>query len=93
MNGSILTIYMQVWHLQPDSQVAAAVYEGSCTWLDAVVYDLTTLKADSTGYASGTTVVANAQAVPTMGWYIGVVPGTNAHATAQMLACGNVQAI
>jgi hypothetical protein len=93
MDGSRLTIYLQVWHLQPNTQTAAAVYEGSCTWLNDVVYDLTPLTADSTGYAGATTVIANAQAVPSNGWYIGVVPGTNAHATTQMLACGNVQAI
>jgi hypothetical protein len=59
-NGS-LTVTVKASGLLPGSTHASALHLGSCQWLDAVLYDLPKLTADSNGNASATITINHAQ--------------------------------
>jgi hypothetical protein len=90
-NGS-LTITVQASGLVPGSTHASSLHLGSCQWLDAVLYDLPKLTADSSGNASASITIAHAQAIsPTNNWYIAVdYNSTLNRAYFMPISCGNV---
>jgi hypothetical protein len=92
-NGA-LTITVKASGLLPGSTHASALHLGSCQWLDAVLYDLPKLTADSTGNASATITINHAQAIsPTNNWYVAIdYNATLNRAYFMPVSCGNVVA-
>jgi hypothetical protein len=92
-NGA-LTVTVNASGLLPGSSHASALHLGSCQWLDAVLYDLPTLMADSSGNASATITINHAQALsPTNNWYVAVDYNTTLNRAYFMpVSCGNVVA-
>jgi len=90
-NGS-LTITLKASGLPPGSTHASALHLGSCQWLDAVLYDLPKLTADSSGNASASITIDHAQAIsPTNNWYIAVdYSSTLNRAYFMPISCGTV---
>ena len=59
-NGSLM-ITLKASGLLPGSTHASALHLGSCQWLDAILYDLPKLTADSSGNASASITIAHAR--------------------------------
>jgi hypothetical protein len=87
-----LTITLKASGLPPGSTHASALHLGSCEWLDAVLYDLPKLTADSSGNASASITIDHAQAIsPTNNWYIAIdYNSTLNRAYFMPVSCGNV---
>ncbi len=90
-NGSLM-ITLKVSGLLPGSTHASALHLGSCQWLDAVLYDLPKLTADSNGNASASITIDHAQAIsPTNNWYIAIDYNPTLNRSYFMpVSCGNV---
>jgi hypothetical protein len=71
-NGS-LTVTVKASGLLAGSTHASALHLGSCQWLDAVLYDLPKLTADSNGNASATITINHAQPPSSANsWYVAI---------------------
>jgi hypothetical protein len=90
-NGS-LTITVKASGLVPGSTHASALHLGSCQWLDAVLYDLPKLTADSSGNASASITIDHAQPISASNnWYIAIdYNSTLNRAYFMPVSCGNV---
>ncbi|HEY7022534.1 MAG TPA: hypothetical protein VH349_15560 [Ktedonobacterales bacterium] len=87
-----LTITVKASGLAPSSTHASALHLGSCQWLDAVLYDLPKLTADSSGNASASITIDHAQPVSASNnWYIAIdYNSTLNRAYFMPISCGNV---
>jgi hypothetical protein len=91
--NSQLTVKLTVSGLEPGSQHAAFVSQGTCQQQSSQkVFGLTALKGDNSGNASSTTVISPVQSAPSTAWYVVVTRGTNLNSfiDAAPIACGNV---
>jgi hypothetical protein len=90
-NGT-LTVTVNASGLLPGSTHAAALYLGSCQWLDTVLYDLPKLSADNNGNASATITINHAQPISASNnWYIAIdFNATINRAYFMTISCGNV---
>jgi hypothetical protein len=89
-----LTVKLTVSGLEPGSQHAAFVSQGTCQNQSAPgsVHGLQPLHGDNSGNASSTTVISPVQSAPSTAWYVIVTRGTNLSSfiDAAPIACGNV---
>jgi hypothetical protein len=88
-----LTVVLTVSGLEPTSQHAAFVSQGTCqNQSTQKVFGLSALKGDNSGNASSTTVISNVPSAPSTAWYVIVTRGTNLSSfiDAAPIACGNV---
>jgi hypothetical protein len=92
--NSQLTVALTVNGLEPGSQHAAFVSQGTCQNQSAPnsVHGLTPLTGDNSGNASSTTVISPVTSAPSTAWYVVVTRGTNLSSfiDAAPIACGNV---
>jgi len=91
--NSQITVALTVSGLEPGSQHAAFVSQGTCqNQSTQKVFGLTPLKGDNSGNASSTTVISNVPSAPSTAWYVIVTRGTNLSSfiDAAPIACGNV---
>jgi hypothetical protein len=87
------TVALTVSGLEPGSQHAAFVSQGTCqNQSTQKVFGLQPLTADSSGNATSTTVIGNVQSTPSTAWYIIITRGTNLSSfiDAAPIACGPV---
>jgi hypothetical protein len=88
-----LTVVLTVSGLEPTSQHAAFVSQGTCqNQSSQKVFGLSALKGDNSGNATSTTVISNVSSTPSTAWYVVVTRGTNLSSfiDAAPIACGNV---
>jgi hypothetical protein len=88
-----LTVALSASGLEPGSQHAAFVSQGTCqTQSTQRVFGLSALKGDNSGNATSTTVISNVPSAPSTAWYVIVTRGTNLSSfiDAAPIACGNV---
>jgi len=92
-NGS-LTVTVKASGLLPGSTHASALHLGSCQWLDAVLYDLPKLTADSNGNASASITIDHAQPPSSANnWYVAIDYNTTLNRSYPMpISCGAVVA-
>lgn len=92
LSGNTLTVKLTLSGLGPNTMHAAHIHTGSCESQGAVLYPLTTVKADAAGSASETTVVKNVSSIPSTGWYVNVHHSTalSTQTGFDPIACGNV---
>ncbi|HEY7091557.1 MAG TPA: hypothetical protein VH393_00160 [Ktedonobacterales bacterium] len=93
--NSQLTVALTVSGLEPGSQHAAFVNQGTCqnqSAQSALSKGLTPLTGDNSGNASSTTVISPVQSAPSTAWYVVVTRGTtlSSFIDAAPIACGNV---
>jgi hypothetical protein len=88
-----LTVVLTMHGLEPGSQHAAFVSQGTCQQQSSQQFHgLNPLKGDNAGNATSTTTITNVQSVPGTTWYVIVSRGTNLNSfiDAAPIACGNV---
>jgi hypothetical protein len=92
--NSQLSVKLTVSGLEPGSQHAAFVSQGTCQNQSAPgsVHGLQPLTGDNSGNASSTTVISPVPSAPSTAWYVIVTRGTNLSSfiDAAPIACGNV---
>ena len=93
LSKSTLTVKLTVSGMQPQSSHAAHIHAGSCESQGAVVYSLDTVRADASGNATVTTVIAHVKTIPANGWYINIHSSTNLSTQTGFdpITCGNVK--
>lgn len=77
LSGHTLKVELTLTGLEPNSQHAAHIHAGSCAKQGAVLYPLATVKADSKGKATVTTMISNVTTIPSTGWYVNVHRSTD----------------
>ena len=92
LSGTTLTVKLTLSGLEPNSAHAAHIHSGSCESQGAVVYPLTTVKADASGNAMVMTTINNVSSIPSSGWYVNVHHSTalSTQTGFDPIACGNV---
>lgn len=92
LSGTTLTVKLSLSGLEPNSAHAAHIHSGSCESQGAVVYPLTTVKADASGNATVMTTITNVSSIPGSGWYVNVHHSTalSTQTGFDPIACGNV---
>lgn len=92
LSGTTLTVKLTLSGLEPNSAHAAHIHSGSCESQGAVVYPLTTVKADASGNATVMTTINNVSSIPGSGWYVNVHHSTalSTQTGFDPIACGNV---
>jgi hypothetical protein len=91
--NSQITAVLTVHGLEPGSQHAAFVSQGTCQQQsNQKVFGLSALTGDNSGNATSNTVISNVQSAPSTAWYVVVTRGTNLNSfiDAAPIACGNV---
>jgi hypothetical protein len=92
--NSQLTVALTVSGLEPGSQHAAFVSQGTCQNQSSAgsVHGLSPLTGDNSGNASSSTLISPWTSNPSTAWYVVVTRGTNLSSfiDAAPIACGNV---
>jgi hypothetical protein len=91
-NNQVTTV-LTVSGLEPGSQHAAFVSQGTCQNQSSQrVFGLQPLTGDNSGNASSTSTIGNVSSAPSTAWYVVVTRGTNLSSfiDAAPIACGNV---
>ncbi len=94
LNGHTLTVQVTLEGLAPKTEHMAHIHSGTCASQGAVVYPLTTLKADASGKAVSTTTIQNVITIPASGWYVNVHDSNDLSTQTGFdpIACGDVTA-
>jgi hypothetical protein len=93
LNQTQLTVVLTASGLEPGSQHAAFVSQGTCQQQSSQkVFGLTPLTGDSSGNATSNTTIGPVQSAPSTAWYVVVTRGTNLNSfiDAAPIACGPV---
>ncbi len=94
LHNGTLTVTVSEFNLVPYSAHMEHIHAGSCESQvpGKIVYTLSTLTADGSGYAYAKTVIHNVNSIPKFGWYINVHFSTDLSTQAgyDVIDCGNV---
>jgi hypothetical protein len=91
---SSFTITIKLTGMTPGSMHISHVHAGGCGHPGGIVYNLTSVAADSSGVATTTSIVPAVYLVPASGWYVNVHFGPDFTETeyAPSISCGDLQA-
>jgi hypothetical protein len=92
---SSLVVRIFIFGLAPNSTHVAHIHQGSCKDQGPIIHTLNAIHADSVGFGTTTTTIANVSSIPDTGWYVNIHQGstTNSMSTQadlDLIACGNV---
>jgi hypothetical protein len=94
LHNGTLTVTVSEFNLVPYSSHMEHIHAGSCESQvpGNIVYTLSTLTADGSGFAYAKTVIHNVNSIPKSGWYINVHFSTDLSTQAgyDVVDCGNV---
>lgn len=88
------TLTVKLTGMTPGSIHVSHVHAGGCGHPGGILYNLTSVVADSSGVATTKSVVPAAYLVPTSGWYVNVHfgPDFTEAEYAPSISCGDLQA-
>ncbi len=72
VTNHVLTVVLNVKGLAPHSSHAVHIHAGNCLDTRQIVYDLSPLVANSSGYATKTVTISGVSSIPATGWDINV---------------------
>lgn len=90
-----LVVKLYIFGLAPNSTHIAHIHQGSCEAQGPIIFTLKTIHADSVGFGTTTTTLANVSSIPDTGWYVNIHRGSTTNSLSTQtgldsIACGNV---
>lgn len=90
-----LVVKIFIFGLTPNSTHIAHIHQGSCKVQGPIIHTLNAVNADSVGFGTATTTIANVSSIPDTSWYVNIHQGstTNSMSTQtdlDLIACGNI---
>lgn len=92
ISQNVLTVWLDVYGLAPNSVHAAHIHAGDCANSGKVLYNMTPLVADASGHATKVSTFSGVTSIPATGWDINIHYSTDLSTQTgyNPILCGNV---